>query len=267
MTEQKTENELVRISKRLSELGVCSRREADEWISRGYIMVDGKLVTELGTKVRPDQDIKVLDAAYKEQQKRVTILLNKPAGYVSGQAEDGHEPAIVLITAANRWRDDFSKTRFSKDQLKNLAVAGRLDINSTGLLVLTQDGRIAKEIIGENSRVEKEYLVRVEMADGRPLSSFEDSKLKLLNHGLELDGKKLLPAKVTWLNENQLKFVLQEGKNRQIRRMCEQVGLKVLQLKRVRVGGVRLGKLPVGKWRYLDPKNESFSLKPNRRPR
>jgi len=132
--------------------------------------------------------------------------------------------------------------------------AGRLDIDSVGLLVLTQDGRIARQLIGEGSPIEKEYLVRVKYS--RP-GRLPDSDLKLLNHGLSLDGKKLLPAKVRWQNDDQLRFVLREGKKRQIRRMCEAVGLKVLGLKRVRIGKVTLGDLPPGQWRYLDAE-ESF---------
>ncbi|VEB43033.1 Ribosomal large subunit pseudouridine synthase F [Chromobacterium violaceum] len=128
--------------------------------------------------------------------------------------------------------------------MRGLAPAGRLDIDSVGLLVLTQDGRIAKQLIGEHSEVEKEYLVRVE-------GELTPSGLALLNHGLELDGKKLLPAKVGWQNEDQLRFVLREGKKRQIRRMCELVGLRVVGLKRISIGKVKLGNLPTGQWRYL----------------
>jgi 23S rRNA pseudouridine2604 synthase len=128
--------------------------------------------------------------------------------------------------------------------LRGLAVAGRLDIDSTGLLVFTQDGRVAKQLIGEDSGMEKEYLVRVE-------GNLADSSLKLLNFGLSLDGKALKHAEVVWQNRDQLRFVLREGKKRQIRRMCELVGLKVTGLKRVRVGNVRLGELPTGQWRYL----------------
>lgn len=207
-----TTADLVRLSKRMSELGLCSRREADEWIAKGWVKVDGEVVSELGSKVRPDQKIKIDRKAKDQQNERVTIILNKPLGYVSGQAEDGHEPARVLITPRNRWIDDPSPRRFNPSQLKSLVPAGRLDINSTGLLVLTQDGRIAKTIIGENSSVEKEYIVRVAMADGRPNSEFPPAKLALLNHGLELDGKPLEKAEVSWLNEDQLKFVLREGR-------------------------------------------------------
>ena len=169
-----TPADLVRLSKRMSELGLCSRREADEWISKGWVKVDGQVVSELGSKVRPDQKITIDRKAKDQQNERVTIILNKPLGYVSGQAEDGHEPARILITPRNRWIDDPSPRRFNPSQLKSLVPAGRLDINSTGLLVLTQDGRIAKTIIGENSSVEKEYIVRVAMTDGRSNSDHQD---------------------------------------------------------------------------------------------
>ncbi|MFZ6674094.1 pseudouridine synthase [Undibacterium sp. Rencai35W] len=240
--------ELVRLSKRMSELGICSRREADEWIARGWVRVDGKVVSELGSKVFPEQKVSVERQAAAEQSKRVTILINKPVGYVSGQAEDGYTPAVALIKAENRWSECAVDTQFHPTQLRSLVPAGRLDIDSVGLLILTQDGRVAKHLIGQDTVVEKEYLVRVEYTKPGVLP---DAELRRLNFGLTLDGKKLLPAKVTWQNEDQLKFILREGKKRQIRRMCEMVGLKVIGLKRVRIGKVRLGNLPEGQWRYL----------------
>ncbi|WP_136417337.1 pseudouridine synthase [Herbaspirillum sp. ST 5-3] len=246
--------ELVRLSKRMSELGLCSRREADEWIERGWVRVDGVIVSELGSKVLPGQRITVERQASAQQARRVTVLLNKPVGFVSGQAEDGYKPAVTLINADTRWKEDKAPQQFHPSQLRSLVPAGRLDIDSVGLLVLTQDGRIARQLIGEDTLVEKEYLVRVQY--GKP-GKLPDANLKLLNHGLSLDGKKLLPAKVRWQNEDQLSFILREGKKRQIRRMCEAVGLKVLGLKRVRIGRVTLGDLPVGQWRYLRP-DEKF---------
>jgi 23S rRNA pseudouridine2604 synthase len=242
--------EPVRLSKRMSELGLCSRREADEWIERGWVRVDGKVVSELGSKVLPDQHISVERQASAQQARRVTVLINKPMGFVSGQAEDGYKPAVTLINADTRWKDDKAPIQFHPSQLRSLVPAGRLDIDSVGLLVLTQDGRIAKHLIGEDTSVEKEYLVRVQYT--KP-GGLPDAQLKLLQHGLSLDGKKLLPAKVRWQNEDQLSFVLREGKKRQIRRMCEAVGLKVLGLKRVRIGRITLGDLPTGQWRYLNP--------------
>lgn len=243
-------SEPLRLSKRMSELGLCSRREADEWIARGWVRVDGKVISELGTKILPDQHITIERGAQQEQQRRVTFLINKPMGYVSGQAEGGYEPAVVLIGPESRWREDRAPIRFDPWQMHGLAPAGRLDIDSTGLLILTQDGRIAKQLIGENSDVEKEYLVRVQ-------GTLSPADLKKLNHGLALDGQALRPATVWWQNEHQLRFILQQGKKRQIRRMCELVGLNVVGLKRIRVGNVLLGDLPVGKWRYLGP-DESF---------
>lgn len=238
------ETEKVRLSKLMSEQGLCSRREADSYIEQGLVFVDGVRISELGTRIFPTQKITLAKGAQVQQQSRVTILIHKPMSYVSGQAEDGYQPAVVLVNAASRFSSDKSPLRFTPAHLKGLAPAGRLDIDSTGLLVLTQDGRIAKLLIGEDSKIEKEYLVRVS-------GSLSERGLKLLNHGLSLDDQPLKPAKVSWQNEDQLRFVLREGKKRQIRRMCELVGLRVVGLKRVRIGQVKLADLPVGQWRYL----------------
>ena len=242
----------IRINKRLADMGMCSRREADEWVDNGWVLINGE-VAQMGQNVVPGDRIEVNQKAQERQDQLVTILLHKPMGYVSGQAEDGHEPAVVLVTNENRWNEDRSKTRFNFSQLKGLAPCGRLDIDSVGLLVLTQDGRVARHIIGEDSEVDKEYLVRVSYGD-RDVdvqSVFPEEQLARLRHGLELDGEPLQPAQVDWQNPEQLRFVLTEGKKRQIRRMCEQVGLKVVGLKRIRIGGVTLGNLPAGQWRYL----------------
>lgn len=243
----------MRLSKRMSELGIASRREADEWIAKGWVRVDDQIVSALGSRVMPGQRVTIDAKAKYLQAQKVTVLINKPVGYVSGQAEDGYEPAVVLVTPAYQWDEDHSGTRFLREHTKNLVPAGRLDIDSVGLLVLTQDGRVAKQLIGEDSDIEKEYLVRVASAepaaDGGVMLS--DSNLALLRHGLELDGEALLPATVEWINADQLRFVLKQGKKRQLRRMCEAVGLQVLGLKRVRIGKVMLGDLPTGQWRYL----------------
>jgi 23S rRNA pseudouridine2604 synthase len=228
----------------MSEQGICSRREADDYIAKGWVLVDGEVVSELGSKILPSQKITLKKAAQSQQQDQVTVILHKPVGYVSGQAEDGYQPAVVLVKPEKHWKLDPSSQRFEPRHLKSLVPAGRLDIDSTGLLVLTQDGRIAKQLIGEDSDIEKEYLVRVA---GRLAAG----GLEKLNFGLSLDGKPLKPAKVSWQNDDQLKFILKEGKKRQIRRMCELVGLRVTGLKRVRIGNVKLEKLPMGQWRYL----------------
>jgi 23S rRNA pseudouridine2604 synthase len=248
----------VRLNKRMSELGLCSRREADDWIARGWVRVDGT-VASMGQQVSPQSRITVERQARDQQAGRVTILLNKPVGYVSGQAEDGHQPAVTLIQGRNHWRSDPSGQRFQPAQLRGLAPAGRLDIDSVGLLVLTQDGRIARQLIGQDSEIDKEYLVRVAYGNAREQvqQAFPPQALARLRHGLSLDGQTLKPAQVDWQNPEQLRFVLREGRKRQIRRMCELVGLQVVGLKRIRIGRVMLGNLPAGQWRYLGP-DEAF---------
>ena len=267
-------NGTLRLNKRMAELGLASRREADNWIAKGWVKVNGK-VAVMGMQVTPDVHIDIDRAATGQQAQQVTVLINKPIGLVSGQAEDGHQPAITLVHPQNHWGQD--NMRFHPGHLKSLVAAGRLDIDSTGLLVLTQDGRIARQLIGEDANIEKEYLVRViytgaintpaqttqpsqlsRIDDDDPVSTdvqsvFPPAQLALLRHGLSLDGQPLREARVEWQNPEQLRFVLTEGKKRQIRRMCELVGLKVTGLKRVRIGQVMLGKLPVGQWRYLLP--------------
>jgi len=228
----------------MTQRGLCSRREADRFIERGLVRVNGQVINTLGTKVDPDVKIELDAKATGEQKQFVTILLNKPVGIVSGQAENDYQPAITLIRTENHWPEDPASIRFNRKHLQGLAPAGRLDIDSQGLLVLTQDGRVAKQLVGENSEIEKEYLVRYQ-------GNIDEKTLALLNYGLELDGRKLKPANVTVLNQDQLRFVLKEGRKRQVRRMCELVGLRVTGLKRVRIGDVKLGKLPEGQWRYL----------------
>ena len=243
MADDNSKDNKVRLSKLMSERGICSRREADDFIARGLVFVDGVKVSELGVKFPSSVKIELAGRAAEDQRNRVTILLNKPIGYVSAQPEKDYEPAIKLLSPDNYYGE--GRANFDPRDLSELAVAGRLDIDSQGLLIFTQDGRIAKQLIGENSLIEKEYLVRV-------AGKLSPENLAKLNYGLSLDGQKLKKAKVEWVNQDQLRFVLTEGKKRQVRRMCEAVGLEVKGLKRVRVGKIMLGKLPEGKWRLLD---------------
>jgi 23S rRNA pseudouridine2604 synthase len=240
----------IRLSKLMAQRGLCSRREADAFIEKGWVRYGKGVVAELGVRVDPDTAIELDPRAQKRQAEVLTILLNKPVGYVSGQAEKGYRPAIQLITESNHYPRDSTRRRIQRTDLKGLAPAGRLDIDSQGLLVFTQDGRVARTLVGPASPTEKEYLVRV-------TGNVTDEVLAQLRHGLHLDGRALRPAKISRINEDQLKFVLTEGRKRQIRRMCELVGLAVTGLKRVRVGRVRLGPLPEGQWRYLG-KDERF---------
>lgn len=238
----------IRLSKIMSERGLCSRREADELIAAGLVRVNGEIVSQLGTRIEPTARIEILPRARKILDDKVTILVNKPKGYVSSQAEDGYKPAVTLITRENQFTVTDQEQAFHPKHLNGLATAGRLDIDSQGLLILTQDGVVAKKLIGDNSEIEKEYIVRVDQPFGR----LTGADLERLNNGsLVIEGRQLRPALVEWLNEDQLRFVLKEGMKRQIRKMCEAVGLKVLGLKRVRIGKITLGKLPEGQWRYL----------------
>lgn len=230
----------------MSERGLCSRREADRYIAGGLVRVDGQVIDQLGSRVDPRSEITLNDEARHQSREKVTILLNKPVGVVSVGREGGYRPAVSLVTRASRCLTDRSPLRFHRAHLQGLAPAGRLDIESRGLLVMTQDGRIAKQLIGPETTIEKEYLVRIRGA-------LDDTGLARLRFGIELDGRPLKPAGVNRLNEHQLRITLTEGRKRQIRRMCAEIGLEVTGLKRVRIGRVRLGGLPEGRWRYLSP--------------
>ena len=233
-----------RLAKRISELFGCSRREADEWIENGWVRVDGVVVRTLGTRAHPKAIIEVKEDAKLHRPESVTIVLNKPEGVIAGPAEDRQKPALQLIQAENRWREDGTAMIFKATHLRGLALAGKLDAEASGMLVFTQEGSVARRIVGDDTKLEKEYLVAVE-------GELSAADLKKLNFGLSLDDIKLKRAEVSWQHEGTLRFVLHESKPRQIQRMCELVGLRVVSIKRLRIGSVSLGKLPPGKWRYL----------------
>lgn len=241
--------ETVRISKLLSERGICSRREADRLILAQQVLVNGEAVSELGSKCRPTDSITLRPQAEKRQREKVTLILNKPVGFVSCQPEKGYREAKeLLVPEAQILGPD--RKRFLPHYLQKLSVCGRLDIDSKGLLVFTQDGVIAKQLIGENSLIEKEYLVAY---DGIA----KPEALNLLRFGLFLDGKPLKRAEVVLKRPGLLSIVLREGRKRQIRRAMELVGLRVLSLIRIRVGRILLGTLPTGQFRFLGP-DEAF---------
>ena len=228
---------LVRISKLLAARGICSRREADSYLERGLVLVAGRPAT-LGERVAPDAVITLAPAARARQERRVTILMNKPIGYVSGQAEKGYQTAHVLLTP-DRYLGPGKAARVPAD----LAIAGRLDIDSQGLLVLTEDGRVARLLIGGHG-IEKEYHVRL----AEPIS---DHDLRVLAGPLSLDDRALRPVLVRRLGPETLSLTLTEGRKRQVRRMVALIGHEVHSLKRVRIGRVNLGRLGPGQWRYL----------------
>jgi 23S rRNA pseudouridine2604 synthase len=229
-----------RVNRWLAQSGVCSRREAEALIARGLVSIDGETVDDPGRKIAAGQTLRLADAAGAGLAEALTVILHKPVGVVSAQPEPGQIPAARLLTAAAL----VGECPALPGRDSRLAPVGRLDKDSRGLLILSEDGVVAKAVIGPDSGLEKEYRVAVTGAITPP-------KLALLRHGLTLDGRRLKPARVSMIGEGRLRFVLTEGRNRQIRRMCALVDLKVVDLFRVRIGPIRLGDLPERRWRVL----------------
>ena len=234
------EAEPQRVNRWLAKSGVCSRREAEGLIGRGLVSIDGETIADVGRKILPGQTLTLADDATADLGAALTLMIHKPVGIVSSQPDPGQIPAVRLLTRKALWGADAP----IPDRDSKLAPVGRLDMDSRGLLILSEDGVVAKAVIGPKSDLEKEYRVRV-------IGNLTDAKIALLRHGLELDGRKLRPAKVTLAGDNVMRFVLKEGRNRQIRRMCELVDLRVMDLFRTRIGPLTLGDLPEGRWRPL----------------
>jgi len=239
-TRRYDEPEPQRVNRWLAQQGVCSRREAEGLIAEGLVSIDGAKVEDVGRKILPGQTLTLADRAEAGLSAQLTVVLHKPVGVVSAQPEPGQTPAVRLLSKQAL----VGAAPYVPDANTSLAPLGRLDMDSRGLLLLSEDGVLAKAVIGPESKLDKEYLVRVE-------GQVTEGKLKQLRHGLRLDGRQLKPAKVTVLAGQQLRFVLIEGRNRQIRRMCELVGLRVTDLFRVRIGPLQLGDLPEGRWRAI----------------
>jgi 23S rRNA pseudouridine2604 synthase len=253
-TRRYDEAEPQRVNRWLARSGVCSRREAEDLIARGLVSIDGARVADVGRKIEPGQTLVLNDAAHGELLASLTVVLNKPVGVVSSQPEGDQVPAVRLLTAqALR-----GESPTIPDRNTHLAPLGRLDQDSHGLLLLSEDGVLAKALIGPDSTLDKEYLVRV-------AGVITEQKLARLRHGLALDGRQLKPAKVTLAGEQRLRFVLMEGRNRQIRRMCDLVDLSVTDLFRLRIGPLRLGDLPEGRWRVLTAEERRTLLAPTAR--
>lgn len=242
-----------RVNKWLAQSGVCSRREAEALIAKGLVFIDGQRVDDAGRKIEAGQTLVLNDSAQTLLETSLSVVIHKPVGVVSGQPEPKQVPAVRLLTKAALWGDSPAIPGFEN----KLAPVGRLDMDSRGLLILSEDGVLAKAIIGPESELDKEYQVRV-------AGKVTDSKLGMLRHGLSLDGRKLKPAKVALVGEQQLRFVLKEGRNRQIRRMAEAVGLHVVDLLRTRIGPLELGELPEGRWRPLSPEEREALIKASR---
>ena len=229
-----------RVNKWLAQSGVCSRREADALIEAGRVKINGEIVDTPGRKIAPGETLVLDETATEKLSSAITAVLNKPVGYISAQPEKRQIPAARLLTQANL----VGEAKAIPTRNTRLAPVGRLDMDSRGLLLLTEDGVLTKAVIGPASNIEKEYIVTVE-------GDITDHAVGKLRHGLTLDNRQLKPAKVSREAGQVLRFKLREGRKRQIRRMCKLVGLTVVDLHRIRIGRVELGDLPEGKWRTL----------------
>ncbi len=242
----------IRLNKWMAQLGLCSRREAESLIVAGNVKVNGEAVSEPGHKISPGETMSLAGAAAKALDDQLTVVLHKPIDYVSSQPEPGQTPAARLVTKTNL----IGKSPKIPGSSDPLAPLGRLDMDSRGLLLLSEDGVLAKAIIGPAADLEKEYLVTVK-------GQVTPQAINRLRHGLSLDGRRLKAAKIDQLGPGRLKFRLREGRNRQIRRMCELVGLEVIDLYRTRIGTLELGNLPEGKWRALTSSERASLIKPS----
>lgn len=227
----------IRLQKHLSECGIASRRKAEELISLGKVKVNGH-VASLGDKVDPKRDKVTVrgKTVVSGGNQKMYIMLHKPRGFVTTLSDEKGRKCVTDLV---------------KDAGQRLFPVGRLDMNSEGLLIMTNDGDFANKLTHPSSHVNKTYRVTVK-------GSVEEEMLLSLREGIMLDGKKTLPCDV-FIAERKtdrtvLIFIIQEGRNRQIRRMCEAVKLEVLRLKRTEIAGVKLGMLPQGSWRELNEK-------------
>jgi 23S rRNA pseudouridine2604 synthase len=234
------EDEPQRVNKWLAQSGVCSRREAEALIADGLVSIDGEVVEDVGRKILTGQTLVLADRATNKLDASLTVMIHKPVGIVSSQPDPGQVPAVRLLKRETLWAHEAVIPNFSN----RLAPVGRLDMDSRGLLLMSEDGVVAKAVIGPQSELEKEYRVAI-------MGEITEEKLELMRFGLELDGRELRPAQVEMISDQRIQVILQEGRNRQIRRMCELLEWKVVDLFRVRVGPITLGDMPEGCWRPL----------------
>jgi 23S rRNA pseudouridine2604 synthase len=236
-------DDAIRLAKRVAEMVPCSRAEAERYIAGGWVSVDGVLVEEPATRVTDEQDVALLPGATALEPPPVTILLHKPAGFNAGVGSRG-QGALECLTAETLVQADHGRQRFLKRHVARLTLASPLETDASGLVIYTQDFRVARKLVDDGARVEHEYVVEVS-------GQIREGGLALLNHGLAFSGKPVAPMKVSWQNENRLRFAAKGVKLGQIEHMCRAVGLEVLAFKRIRVGRMSMASLPVGQWRYL----------------
>jgi 23S rRNA pseudouridine2604 synthase len=231
----------IRLSKRLVELVGCSRREAELFIEGGWVTVDGEVIEEPQFKV-DNQKIELDPEAKATAPESVTILLHQPANF-------GAESALQLITPGTLSEEHRYGKRPLKGHFMRLSPISTLQANASGLMVFSQDWKILRKLTDDRSKIEQEYVVEIE-------GNMAAHGLNRLNHGLTYKGKELPAVKASWQNENRLRFAMKNPQPGVIAQLCESVGLKVVSLRRIRIGGVSMGKLPEGQWRYLSGKEK-----------
>ncbi|MEL7129477.1 MAG: pseudouridine synthase [Pseudomonadota bacterium] len=249
VTRKYTGSEPQRVNKFMGQSGLCSRREAEALIEKGLVSINGTKISSPGHKILPGQTLELTAKTAAKLETKFTAVIHKPEGIVSAQPDPGQTPAVRLLTKANLIGKGIPPKKTA-----SLPALGRLDMDSRGLLLLSEDGVLAKALIGPSSALEKEYIVKV-------TGQITPAKIDKLCHGLELDGRKLKRAKVTRLGQRGLRFILTEGRNRQIRRMCDLVDLRVYDLYRTRIGPLELGSLREGKWRVLSAKERAALIR------
>ena len=230
----------IRLAKRVAEIAHCSRADAERYVEDGWVTVDGVVVDRPQHKVS-DEQVAIDPAARLEAPLPATLLLHKPPGY---DAISGAQPALELATQANHWSEDGSGVRPLRRHLLNLTPLVPLDRDASGLIVLTQDGRVWRRLSEDGDEIEHEYIVEV-------AGEIAPRGLRRLNHGLDYEGRALPPCKVSWQSETRLRFAIKGVQGGQLRDMCRQVSLDVLAIRRIRIGRIPLGKMPSGQWRYL----------------
>lgn len=237
----------IRLQKYLADCGVASRRKCEEYILQGRVKLNGRIVTELGTKVKPKKDKVTFDGqALSIESKKIYILLNKPKGYISASKSQFDNPSVLELLG---------------DLGKRVFTVGRLDMDTTGALILTNDGDFSYKLTHPKHEKNKVYIAEIV---GKPTSE----EMSKFTKGIVIDGKKTSPAKIRVMKEKNknvlVEIIIHEGRNRQIKKMCEEIGHKVVSLHRQAIGNLDLGNLKEGEWRYLK-KSEVEDLLKNRK--
>ena len=230
---------MERLNKYIASCGVCSRRKSYELISSGKVKVNGQVVTNLGEKVSSKDIVEVDNKLIQKEEKKVYIVLNKPRGYVTTNSDEYNRKNVIDLI----------------DEDVRVYSIGRLDKDTEGLLLLTNDGEFSNKVMHPRNKIEKTYIVTTD-------TNVTNEQLEKLRNGVDIGDYITRPAKIKRIGNDKVQIIISEGKNRQVRRMCDSVGINLLNLRRIQVGNILLGNLQSGKYRYLTAKekNELIAL-------